>query len=437
MRVDRSKFMSFALAISATTATVVGCASPAGDDDLGDQTADAVTGGTCTATSIRKPGEGSMKPYAYEEGFCFDLAVSTGAPDAEGITYKFFDFVHEHCRMYSAQLQPAVAKKTYECLAKANDARPRRAVGVEESAATTEFDAMAMYNCGKDALNSICNDGIDQRVKGRCDRVVGNLEDGETPVAVRNKLHNQCMRIMSGLKVSARDQMEKCTKQGFDLDSCIEGLEEDFGRPANVQDLEGQASEPLPAPANECVSQLYGSPYTTAERNEKLAYCKEMSEREADGTGSTNVAYRKFLEAKCASYVTKFDRPAADLAIGCLQDASERPGGTARVIYSCGTTALKHICRESSLDATCKGMVDEIATASKKANAGGRLTRQCRALLPGINDAGVAKVKTCVKEEIASLKANAANSAGNGGDAQEYKDAFAPYAFYSCVEGLR
>jgi hypothetical protein len=57
--------------------------------------------------------------------------------------------------------------------------------------------------------------------------------------------------------------------------------------------------------------------------------------------------------------------------------------------------------------------------------------------LPGINDAGVAKIKTCVKEDIAALKTNAANSAGNGGNAQEYKDSFAPYAFYSCVEGLR
>jgi hypothetical protein len=432
VRVDRSKFVSFALAISATTATVVGCASPDGGEDLGDQTADAVTGGTCTATSIRKPGEGSMKPFAYQEGFCFDLAVSTGAPDAEGVTYKFFDFVHEHCRMYSAQLQPAVAKKVQECLQK-SDTRRRNADGE----ATEEFDAMAMYNCGKNALNSICNDGIDQRVKGRCDRVVGNLEDGETPLAVRNKLNNQCMRIMSGLKVSARDQMEKCTQQGFDLDSCIEGLEEDFGRAQNVADVEGQAQEPLPAPANECVSQLYGSPYTTAERNEKLAYCKDMSERVAGGGGGTNAAYRKFLEAKCSSYVTKFDRPAADLAIGCLQDASEQPGGTGRVIYSCGTTALKHICRESALDATCKALVDEIGTASKKANAGGRLTRQCRALLPGINDAGVAKIKTCVKEDIAALKTNAANSAGNGGNAQEYKDSFAPYAFYSCVEGLR
>jgi uncharacterized protein YaaQ len=435
VRVDRSKFMSFALAISATTATVVGCASPSGDEDLGDQTADAVTGGTCTATSIRKPGEGSMKPFAYQEGFCFDLAVSTGAPDAEGVNYKFFDFVHEHCRMYSAQLQPAVAKKVQECLAKANDARPRIQTAYED-AATKEFDAMVMYNCGKDALNSVCNEGIDQRVKGRCDRIAAAAA-GEIPSLQIPTYKNKCMRIMSGLKVSARDQMEACAKQGFDLDSCIEGLEEDFGRTANVADTEGQAQEPLPAPANECVSQLYGAPYTTAERNEKLAYCKDMSERVADGTGITNTAYRKFLEAKCASYVTKFDRPAADLAIGCLQDASEQPGGTGRVIYSCGTTALKHICRETSLDSTCKGMVDEIGSASKKANAGGRLTRQCRTLLPGINEAGVAKLKTCVKEQIASLKTNAANSASNGGDAQEYKDAFAPYAFYSCVEGLR
>jgi hypothetical protein len=74
------------------------------------------------------------------------------------------------------------------------------------------------------------------------------------------------------------------------------------------------------------------------------------------------------------------------------------------------------MCKDTTQDDTCKGLVDTIKAASPDANKGGRLTRQCRSLLPGIKPAAVTKLKTCVQAEAASL---------------------GQFTLYSCIEGMR
>jgi len=414
MLVDRSKFASLALAIAAASVTVVGCAAPEGDEDeTGDETSDAVTAGTCVATSIRSPGEGASMPYAFEEGFCFDLAAFRGAPDAEGISAGFFDFIHEHCRMYSTQLQPAVAKAAKACLVKADAARPRNAAGEP----TQEFDATAMYECGKTAMYSVCNDGIDGRVnaqkdasgRGRCDRITDKLAPASGTRAertLRTKTLNECNRVLSGLKSSARKQMESCVvNDGFDLYTCTEGLNEDFS-------LTDEASEPRPSAAQACVAATSSAAVPAASVCDGLSarVIQELGGAANDGF-ATDIA--EFVVMQCKSYRTNFDPPAAKAAIECLTNPSTKVYDS---IYSCGALGLKQVCKDTTQDDTCKGIVDTIKAASPDANKGGRLTRQCRALLPGLKPAAVTKLKTCVQEEAAGL---------------------GQFTLYSCIESMR
>ncbi len=379
------------------------CSATQGEDvGAADQ---ASTGGRCTAASIRNPREGTDAPYAFEEGFCFGLArYELESPNRAGSTTGFFDFIYDHCRMYSSSLQPAVAAKVHACLKEADDKRPRRALGGGlDPIPTQEFDSMVMYECGKDALWSICNDGIDGRVnaqkdadgRGRCDRIAASLNsqgDGRRTATVVG----ECNRVLSGLKSSARRQMEECvTNDGFDLYTCAEGLVEDY------------RSEPGEPTATCTPANAPAAPPTEADCSAVLT--------KAAGEGEWYVP--EFAAHRCEVYRTKLQPAAAKLAIQCLLDPENEVYDN---IYTCGVVALKDTCREpEAIDPICKTLVATVTAVDPQANKGGRLTRQCRTLLPGLKGETLAEIGNCVP--------SLARSFGPG---------MAQYALYSCVEGL-
>jgi len=401
MKLDRASFAALVATIS--TATVVGCA---GADDPASQEGN-LRDGLC----IDNPGEGSQNPelYSFQEGTCFDLAryievqPIEGRPGIEdinssyeGANIEFDDYLYDHCRTYSSQLRPAIAKEVETCLLAANAERQLDVNGDPMGS----FSWGAMYDCARDTLYAICTDDdtIDNRSDGRCERIAANVLASHA--GDRDAVFAECQQIVTGLRGSARQQIEDCTAEGWNIYTCVEGLRDDAaGAPP---------SEPQPT----CVA-----PTSATSEGGRCDALMAKLEQEGD------IGLGNFVSAKCNSYETLFSAPAADATIACLMDPDSP---VMDGIYSCGAAGLRAVCRTPDVHAMCDESVGIITQAAEtggspfSANTIDQLIDECDTLMPGLTQAGRDKVAACLPDLAA--------------DFARYN--MAEYTLYSCVEGL-
>lgn len=417
MNIDKSRFFVLLTTIAASTAA---CSSTGADDTA--QNEGAATDGTECIADPRKGEPNVLKAPAWEEGYCFDLASWNQAPQredraadirasfsegaamsfTEGVGAAFDDFVYEQCQMYRSIIRPAVAKDVKTCL----DAL------VGTGARTKRVDVLELYKCGTKAFD-VCQTeaAIDGRLGNRCKNIVtainGAAKSTKIDVAGRDfdLTETSCNAVMSGLRPSGRAQLETCVRdqatrtankiQPKDIFySCYEGMQSDFSFD------KGESPEKFCWNATES-----GFTIPSSQACDQIA-------------SQTKIGIGEFLKSKCEEYRTAFVPAAAEAAVQCLSKSTD----VDRDSYKCGNEGLRTVCPDSSVDAPCTQWVAALTRIDPTANAGGRATRECRTLLPGLTTAHRAAVLACAPARAASFG--------------KFTKGNARFALYSCIEGL-
>ena len=362
MKIDRSAFLLL-------TASIAGAACSAASPPPADGSDQAVTENSCV------DGNKPAAKAPFEEGFCFDLAVSNDGPTREGSNIAFFDFIDEHCRAYHDTMKPAIGAKTQECLAGAK-------------VKGKEFDALKMYDCGRQALKSAC---ADPKAQAACQTMSAPLK--LTPQAT-DTFVRACTSLTSGLEANGRAQISDCVGQAAQGDELAKIFSND---PAALVDSCVEGLSQAPPAAGQCIPNDNDATVVI-----DPTFCADLGKRAAFA--------QPFVESHCNMYGAVFKSGAAAQVRKCLDAAKDVNND----IYDCGRDALRAVCSDASADDACKQIVSAVVSkpGHEKDNAGGRLTKQCRSFLSGLKDSGRNQMVACAKG-----------------------DPF--FDLYSCVEGLQ
>ena len=381
MNIDRKRFLVLAASLAAATATMSGCAS---SDDASEGEVDE---------DLTQCVNSSAAGTSYKEGTCFNIArYDDTGPTAES-KIAFDDSQWGLCIGVRDNLRQPVANAIHKCMQK-------KKTGVNATddwrtdRAGNNVEWSDLYNCIGTTVKTTC---YQTATKTACERIIGqqSATGGQTIIK-----KTSCMKMMTAVKPELRPTIEACAiqnaKDKFGADyvvySCMESLQE-------VQT---------------------GTCKPGGSDNDQLSFDVTYNKSKfCEGLYSTTSGVEPFIEGMCRDYEKYLRGPVSKRAMDCLQKSVATPSNeswdTASDAYSCMRTALRETCKDSSIDAQCKRIVDAYTTRvnDKKQNAGGRMTKQCRGFLSGLNVAGRSSVERCFAQ-----------------------DSYKPGDLWSCVESI-
>lgn len=323
MQMNRVTFLALAASLGA-----VACGSSTVDVESDE--------GAIQARQCTNPGDEGPTPDS-RLGFCTDFATKAAAMGED------FRSIESVCRGYLMNFKSAAADRAQSCMSKL------RKVDIEQMGPS--FDWTGLYECGYLALTGTCE------LSDAAEVCQGAITDRHqqmtwTDMSEPELVQEECRSFISGLKKSGAEQVITCvTREKFPVYSCVEGLEGDVTAKSVCVDTKRRGEETRLHIAERCTQSLDAAAQAVC-----LKFVKATR---------VAIAERFVTEVQQAGV----DQPAAP---------------SASVVHNIGVRVLREGCRlPSEVDATCAEVVKKY-TAAGRSNEGGRITRECRAIFPGL-----------------------------------------------------
>lgn len=328
MKLDRSLFLAVATSLAA-----VACGSSSAETDTDEGAVQGAEGARCV-----DPGQDGAGPSS-DLAFCTDLATRAAAVG------EHFQSVQNVCSGYLTNFKSEAAKRAKTCMT---------GLRTELAGRGPSFDWMGLYECGYSSLRGTCEaNGI----TSACRDLITEQTQMSTSTAMAEPamVEAECVSFLSGLKRAGVEQVKGCvTQTKFPVYSCVEGI------------------EPSTSAKNLCLD--------AKARTESGATRLQLAE------GCKHLAIDEDAKGVCYQFVKASRVAMAERLVTAIQQATvdRRAPLTAANVHNIGVSALREACRApAEVDAICTQVAAKY-TAAGKSNAGGRITRECRAVFPGL-----------------------------------------------------
>ncbi len=332
MLVNRLAFLALA-----TSMSTIACSSttPAEDEEGSDE--GAIVGGDRACSTPDKDAEIPVG----------DLRIcDTMANNA--LQYgEDYASIHGTCNGYLTNYKPFARAKVLACMKALKPVDIPRDDGPEAFAGGRMFDWSGLYSCGFEAIRQTC---ASEEIASKCAELIARPGHAPWTSDPAVKPQQECQEFLSALTAAGKTQVIKCmTESKFSASSCIEGLRADWQAPVcwNPDERGGKR------------------------RADSASSC------EALGTTAKSVCLQ-FMNAMRAPMAAVY----SDSLVALAKASTET---TANSVYVAAVRSLRGTCSNPAVvDPMCRTLVNKWQATQRDVNKGGRLTRECRALFPGL-----------------------------------------------------